>query len=95
MAIKAIARQLGDLAEHGAAGVGQRSAADVRAAAEGVGGRRGRAADPGAVAGDADDAGDGDRRADRLGAGLTVLKDRVRVLRPFYLPPDPASRTDV
>jgi transposase len=26
--------------------------------------------------------------------GLTVLKDRVRVLRPFYLPPDPASRTE-
>lgn len=24
---------------------------------------------------------------------LTVLKDRVRVLRPVYLPPDPASRT--
>jgi transposase len=26
--------------------------------------------------------------------GLTVLKDRVRVLRPYYLPPDPASRTE-
>jgi hypothetical protein len=26
--------------------------------------------------------------------GLTVLKDRVRVLRPYYLLPDPASRTD-
>jgi transposase len=25
--------------------------------------------------------------------GLTVLKDRVRELRPVYLPPDPASRT--
>ncbi len=25
--------------------------------------------------------------------GLTVLKDRVRDLRPVYLPPDPASRT--
>ena len=25
--------------------------------------------------------------------GLTVLKDRVRELRPAYLPPDPASRT--
>ena len=24
--------------------------------------------------------------------GLTVLKDRVRMLRPCYLPPDPASR---
>ena len=26
--------------------------------------------------------------------GLTVLKDRVRELRPYYLPPDPASRTE-
>ena len=26
--------------------------------------------------------------------GLTILKDRVRELRPFYLPPDPASRTE-
>jgi transposase len=26
--------------------------------------------------------------------GLTVLKDRVRLLRPYYLPPDPASRTE-
>jgi transposase len=25
--------------------------------------------------------------------GLTVLKDRIRELRPVYLPPDPASRT--
>jgi transposase len=25
--------------------------------------------------------------------GLTVLKDRIRALRPYYLPPDPASRT--
>ena len=34
--------------------------------------------------------------AERIGwqHGLTVLKDRVRVLRPFYLPPDPCSRTD-
>ena len=42
----------------------------------------------------ADDAGHGDRRADRLDRGrLTVLKDRVAELRPVYLPPDPASRT--
>ena len=27
------------------------------------------------------------------GRGPTVLKDRVRELRPAYLPPDPASRT--
>jgi hypothetical protein len=25
------------------------------------------------------------------GTGLTVLKDRIRELRPVYLPPDPAS----
>lgn len=33
--------------------------------------------------------------AERIGwdRGLTVLKDRVRDLRPVYLPPDPASRT--
>jgi transposase len=33
--------------------------------------------------------------AERIGwrHSLTVLKDRVRELRPVYLPPDPASRT--
>jgi transposase len=33
--------------------------------------------------------------AERIGwdRGITVLKDRVRELRPAYLPPDPASRT--
>jgi transposase len=33
--------------------------------------------------------------AERIGwaRGLTVLKDRVRELRPLYLPPDPAGRT--
>lgn len=33
--------------------------------------------------------------AQRIGwdRSLTILKDRVRVLRPYYLPPDPASRT--
>ncbi|HTR71786.1 MAG TPA: IS21 family transposase [Mycobacteriales bacterium] len=33
--------------------------------------------------------------AERIGwdRGITVLKDRVQVLRPAYLPPDPASRT--
>lgn len=33
--------------------------------------------------------------AQRIGwaHSLTILKDRVRVLRPYYLPPDPASRT--
>lgn len=34
--------------------------------------------------------------AERIGwrRSLTVLKDRVRELRPLFLPPDPASRTD-
>jgi transposase len=34
--------------------------------------------------------------AERVGwdRSLTVLKDRVRELRPYYLPPDPASRTE-
>jgi transposase len=34
--------------------------------------------------------------AERIGwtHGLTVLKDRVRELRPLYLPPDPAGRTE-
>jgi transposase len=33
--------------------------------------------------------------AERIGwdRSLTVLKDRVRELRPYYLPPDPATRT--
>ena len=33
--------------------------------------------------------------AERVGweRSLTVLKDRVRLLRPQYVPPDPASRT--
>ena len=33
--------------------------------------------------------------AERIGwdHSLTVLKDRVRVLRPLFMPPDPASRT--
>ena len=34
--------------------------------------------------------------AERLGwdRSITVLKDRVRQLRPLFLPPDPASRTN-
>jgi transposase len=34
--------------------------------------------------------------AERIGwpHSLTILKDRVRVLRPLFLPPDPASRTN-
>jgi transposase len=34
--------------------------------------------------------------AERIGweRSLTVLKDRVRRLRPYYVPPDPASRTE-
>ena len=35
--------------------------------------------------------------AERIGwdPSVTVLKDRVRELRPVYLPPDPASRTEL
>ena len=53
-----------------------------------------RAADPGAADGVSDDAGDGDRRADRL-AVLDPDAERAGCaeLRPAYLPPDPASRT--
>jgi hypothetical protein len=62
------------------------------------GGRLGRsstggAAEPGAADGVSGDAGDGDRERIGWDRGLTVLKDRVRELRPVYLPPDPASRT--
>jgi transposase len=34
--------------------------------------------------------------AERIGwnRSITVLKDRVRILRPLFLPPDPAQRTD-
>ena len=34
--------------------------------------------------------------AERIGwdRSLTILKDRVRVLRPYYLPVDPSSRTE-
>jgi transposase len=34
--------------------------------------------------------------AERIGwtRSLTVLKDRVRMLRPLFVPPDPAQRTD-
>lgn len=34
--------------------------------------------------------------AERIGwnRGMTVLKDRVRELRPLFLPPDPSSRTE-
>ena len=96
MPIKAIARQAGGLAEHGAAGAGG------GACRRGIGGRRGvRSVDavepairellaewptmPATVI------------AERIGwdRSLTVLKDRVRELRPLFVPPDPASRTDV
>ena len=35
--------------------------------------------------------------AERIGweHSITVLKDRVRVLRPLFVPPDPASRTSI
>ena len=40
-----------------------------------------------------DDAGDGDRRADRLDRGADGAQGAGAELRPAYLPPDPASRT--
>ncbi len=52
----------GHLEEHGEAGAGHRPAADVLAAAQGLGGRRGRTADPGAFEADPDDADDRQRR---------------------------------
>src|SRR5919202_2496913 len=60
--------QARDLAERGAEGAGGRQPAEVLAAGEGVAGGCGGAADPSAAGAVADDAGDGDRRADRLGA---------------------------
>jgi hypothetical protein len=40
-----------------------------------------------------DDAGDGDRGADRLEPLDPGLSSRVAELRPAYLPPDPSGRT--
>src|ERR1700759_898813 len=57
----------GRVAEYGAGGDRERPAAEVSAAAEGLDRGCGRAADPGAAAGVSGDAGDGDRRADRVG----------------------------
>ena len=89
MPIKAIVRVLGVSRNTVQAALARGRAAEVRAGAGGVGRGRGRAADPGAAAGVSDDAGDGDRGADRLDAVDPVLKDRVAELRPVYLPPDP------
>ncbi len=95
MPIKAIARRDGSVEEHGAPGAGRGRAAEVRACAAGLDRGRGRAAGSGSCC----------RPwppmpatviAERIGwtRSLTVLKDRVRELRPVYLPPDPVSRTD-
>ena len=70
MSIKAIGRRLGVSRNTVRAALRSHDTAALRAAADAVGGGRGRAATSGALFGtDAADAGDGDRRADRLGRG--------------------------
>ena len=92
MAIKAIVRQLGISRNAVRRALANDSPPSYARLCEGLGGRRGRAPGSGAAASDAHDAGHGDRRADRVEYGLTVLKDRVRELRPYFLPPDPAKQ---
>ena len=55
-------------AQHGAGGVAGRGSAVARARSAGLGGGRGRAEDPLAAGRVPSDAGDGDRRADRVAA---------------------------
>ena len=83
--------------QHGAGG-----AAVGRAAALSSGRRRARSVD--AVEPEIrellrrvpDDAGDGDRRADRLGrTGSRCCRSGWRELRPLFVPPDPCQRTDL
>ena len=69
MPIKAIARRLGVARNTVRRALAGDRAAAVRAGGEGLDRGRGRAADPGAVGRGPDDADDGDRGADRLGAG--------------------------
>src|SRR5919197_3061385 len=80
----------GDLAQHGAGGVGVGSASQVRADAAADVGRWGRGPGAGAAGAVAADAGDRDRAADRH--SMTTLKDRVRVIRPEYVGIDPVDR---
>ena len=68
MPIKVIARVMGCSRNTVRAALAADGPPRYRAGAGGVGGGRGRAADPGVVGGVPDDAGDGDRRADRLDA---------------------------
>lgn len=76
-------------------GAGARPATEVRASAEGLGGGRDGGADSRASAGDAVDAGDGDRRADRLGEGHDDPQgpDPGTAAGPAYVPVDPVLRT--
>ena len=67
MPIKAIARRLGISRNTVRRALAADGPPRYRAAGEGFDRGRGRAADPGAAGGVPDDAGDGDRRADRLG----------------------------
>lgn len=66
VSISEIARVLGISREHCEVGVSRCWAAAVSTDSGGVGGGRGRATDPGVVEGVPDDAGHGDRGADRL-----------------------------
>ena len=91
MAIKAILRRTGILADPGAPCSGQCLHARLSAPAEGGSGRRDQPHVRGLLR--ATPTMPATAIAERIGweHGLTVLKDRVRVLRRYYLPPDPAS----
>src|SRR5690606_25659133 len=67
-------QEAGDSEEHGALSVGLIRAAEVQASPEGIASRCVRTGDPQTSGGVPDDAGHGDRRADRLAA----LDDRAQ-----------------
>ena len=92
MPIKVIARVLGVSRNTVRAAIASTGPPRMSASRRGDRGR-GRAADPGAAEGFSDDAGDGDRGADRLGPVDPGAVGRVAQLRLAYLPPDPAGRT--
>ena len=81
-------QDLGRLPEHSACGVGLGWAAEEPAQVCRVDGGRVRGGDPGAVAGGADVAGHGDRRAGRLDTWDDGVQGAVREFQPAYLPPD-------